>query len=197
MLRFVELLWKLLLLLAHRRVVDGYEVRVVRSASDRDEVFEKVRDALLLLEKHGPRFRARLSRDVNRIFVTDMWGGSYVAGLKTCCISIDFVRSASALDLAMTIVHEATHARLSRLGFSYNKECRERLERLCVGAEIAFAGRVPGSEANIRKAQALLEKEWWTPDNYADATVAELRERGVPAWLTSIVRRVGARRKVG
>src|SRR5947207_7000255 len=191
--RLSELPWLLLIYLGQRRVVQGCEVCVVESDLDANDVFGKVEDALRLLEKHGPRFHSRLRRDVKRLLFTDTSGGNYLPGLKTCRLAIDFARRVSSLELAMMIVHEATHARLSRRGFSYAVECRERIERICVGAEIAFAQRVPGSDATISKALALLQKEWWTSENTLDATVAELRERGVPACLTNIVRRFARR----
>lgn len=192
--RLSELPWLLLIYLAQRRVVEGCQVCVVESDANADEVFGKVEDALRLLEKYGPRFHARLRRDVKRLLFTETSGGNYLTGLRTCRIAIDFARRVPPLELAMMIVHEATHARLSRRGFSYADDCRERIERICVGAEIAFAQRVPGSDAAIGKAHALLEKEWWTSENSLDATMAELRERGVPAWLTKIVRRFARRR---
>jgi hypothetical protein len=158
-------------------------------------VFEKVRDALRLILQYGPRFHARLRRDVKRLLFADTVGGAYLAGLATCRIGIGYARRVAALDLAMTIVHEATHARLSRLGFRYVGECRERIERACVKTEITFARSVPGSEPAIERTRALLETEWWTPQNSRQATLAELRERGVPSWLTRILALVASRRR--
>ncbi len=176
--RLSELPWLLLICLAERRVVEGCDVYVAESDASADEVFGKVEQALRLLETYGPRFKARLRRDVKRLLFTDTSGGNYLTGLRTCRIAIDFARRVPALELAMMI---------------YASNCRERIERICVGAEIAFAQRVPGSDAAIGKARALLEKPWWTSENSLDATVAELRERGVPAWLTNIVRRFARR----
>jgi len=127
---------------------------------------------------------------VKRLLFADVSGGRYLAGLRTCLIGVGYARRVGSLDLALMIVHEATHARLSRAGFRYLGECRERIERICVAAEIAFAQRVPGSEAAVEKARALLESEWWNPQNSAEDTIAELRKRGVPAWVATILRRL-------
>lgn len=48
----------------------------------------------------------------------------------------------------MLIVHEATHARMRRLSHA-TPERRWRMERICIGAEIAFAMRVPGVEKTV------------------------------------------------
>lgn len=193
MLPLAELPWFLLIWLSERRIVEGCEVLVV--GEDSEEVFRKVGDALRLVREYGPRFHARLRRDVRRLLLTDTAGGTYLPGLNTCRIGIDYVRRVPPLDLAMMIVHEATHARLSRLGFPYVGECRERIERACVDTEITFARRVPGSEAAIERTRALLETQWWTLQNSTEATLAELKERGVPNWLTRILALVASRRR--
>lgn len=192
--RLSELPWLLLMWLGQRRRVEGSDVWVAGSADDAGEVFTSVGAALQLIAKHGPRFSARLQRDVKRVLFAEVSGGRYLAGLQTCLIGVAYARRVAPLDLAMTIVHEATHGRLSRAGFRYEGECRERIERLCVGQEIAFAEQVPGSEAAVEKTRALLQTRWWTPEKTRQATMDELRELGVPAWLTHILRWVRRRR---
>jgi hypothetical protein len=81
----------------------------------------------------------------------------YLAGLQTCLLGVTYVRRVAPLELAMMMVHEATHARLSQHGLAYVGECRQRIERLCVAAEIAFAENVPESDALVEKARALLQ----------------------------------------
>ena len=88
--RLSELPWLLLIYLAERRVVEGCDVCVAESDASADEVFGKVEQALRLLETYGPRFKARLRRDVKRLLFTDTSGGNYLAGLRTCRIAIDF-----------------------------------------------------------------------------------------------------------
>lgn len=190
-----ELPWLLLAWSARRRFVEGVVVCVAHSTGDPADVFARVEDALQLIAKHGPRFSARLRRDVKRLLFADVSGGTYLAGLRTCLIGIGFARRVSSLDLAMMIVHEAAHARLSRAGFRYRGERRERIERICVEAELAFAERVPGSEAAIAKVCGLLATEWWTTEHVTDATVDELVEQGVPKWLVAILRWLGSRRR--
>ncbi len=189
--RLTELPWLLVIWSAHRRVVEGCDVRVAESGADVDEVFVRVKEALRLIVRYGPRFHARLRRDVKRLLFNDMRGANYIAGLQTCRVGVDY----PPLELAMMIVHEATHARLSKAGFKYVVRCRERIERMCVEAEITFAERVPGSEAAISRVRGMLATQWWTSEHIMDARVKELAERGVPTWLVTILRWVGSRRR--
>ena len=160
---------------------------VSHSADDGDDVFAKVAEALGLLARYAPRISARMRRDVKQFLFAGVSGGRYLVGLRTMMIGVDYARRAPPLDLAMMFVHEATHARLARAGFRYLEPCRERIERICIAAEIAFAERVPGSERAINSARALGESEWWTSERSTQDGIAELRRRGLPAWITKIL----------
>lgn len=195
--RLSELPWLLLIWTARRRIVEGVRVCVSHSADDGDDVFGKVAEALRLIARYAPRLSARMRRDVKRLLFADVSGGRYLAGLRTSMIGVDYARRAPPLELAMMFVHEATHARLARAGFPYLGECRERIERICIAAEIAFAEHVPGSETAIDNALALQETEWWTPERSADDAIDELRQRGVPKWITTILRWVRIRSRIG
>lgn len=65
-----------------------------------------------------------------------------------CFLRADYVLSRHPGFIAMLIVHEATHARMRRLSHA-TPERRWRMERICIGAEIAFAMRVPGVEKTV------------------------------------------------
>lgn len=197
MVRLSELPWWLVMWTAEHRVIEGCDVRVAHSAENAGDVFKKVGDALSLIARHRPRLAARLRRDVKHLLFADVSGGRYLAGLQVCLIAVGYARRVPPLELAMMIVHEATHARLSRAGFRYVGECRERLERICVRAEVAFAQCVPGSRAAVEKAQAMEQSQWWDPEKSAEATLAELRRRGVPAWVMAVLRRLVRRTRLG
>jgi len=169
----------------------------VAAASDEEfaDVLSKVTDALRLIAERGSRFHTRIVRDVRRFVFADVSGGRYIAGLQTCLIGVAYARRVPSIELAMTMVHESTHARLSKAGFRYVGECRERIERVCVAQEIAFAQRVPGSASAIDGVRGLLETKWWRPEERLEADISELKTRGIPKWLTEVLR--WWRRKVG
>jgi hypothetical protein len=94
--------------------------------------------------------------------------------------------------IASTIVHEATHARLERYGIGYKEEQRAKIEAICFRRELAFAVRVPDS-AELQQGIARC-LEWYpaNPDQFSDARFQErhraggieaLRYLGTPDWL--------------
>ena len=188
-----ELPWLLLIWTARRGIVEGVRVCVSHSADDGDDVFGKVAEALRLIDMYAPRMSARMRRDVKRLLFADVSGGRYLAGLRTSMIGVDYARRAPPLELAMMFVHEATHARLAIAGFRYLGACRERIERICIAAEIAFAERVPGSETAIDSTRALYKSEWWTPERSTEDDIAGLRRRGLPDWIMRILVRLRKR----
>ncbi len=102
---------------------------------------------------------------------------------------MDYALRHGTLDLAMMIVHEATHARLWRIGCRYDEPNRERVERICVDAEIAFAAKVPGSEEAVARSRQLLETQWWTHAEHVNRSRRELRALGCPEWLIRLLSR--------
>jgi hypothetical protein len=65
---------------------------------------------------------------------------------KTCHLSAKFVEDYSAANVAIAIVHEATHARVGQAGIPLYPDLRSRIERRCVREEIAFAQRLPRTD---------------------------------------------------
>jgi hypothetical protein len=83
-----------------------------------------------------------------------------------CLLRFEYVLDprTTPTQLAMTLVHEGTHARLLRAGFPYRERLRRRVERLCVLAEIIFASRLPDAEAEVQEAEKRLDlsDEYWS-----------------------------------
>ena len=72
-----------------------------------------------------------------------------------CELEENFVRAenTSAAQIASVIVHEATHARMMRLGFGYEEPKRVRIEHICFGAQQAFARRLPDGEQLVKEVE--------------------------------------------
>jgi uncharacterized protein YjaZ len=99
-------------------------------------------------------------------------------------------------EIASTIVHEATHARLERYGIEYEEQRRARIEAICFRRERAFAARfTDGAELQERIARYL---EWYqaNPEQFSDTRFQEnrmaggidaLRYLGTPDWLIRAV----------
>src|SRR5262249_29047807 len=165
------------------------------------EELTRVESALALIRQHSPLDYARIMRELERIWVhLALYGvGEYRHSLKACVLDERFVadRATTREQIASTIVHEATHARLERYGITYKEELRTRIEAICFRRELAFAVRLPDS-AGLR--QELAQRlEWYqaNPDQFSDAQfrahrqageIEVLRYLGTPDWLITAMR---------
>jgi hypothetical protein len=110
-----------------------------------------------------------------------------------CVLDERYVASANTTieDIASTIVHEATHARLWRRGFTYSQERRSRIEAICFRRERAFAAKLLQGEIVRDHAERRLKgysgQEYWTDEafraRYEEGIVKAMEYLGVPKWL--------------
>ena len=149
----VQWLWRsVVYALASKRCIHGLMVGVVplSSHSERDTAFAKTADALGLISEFAPVRMEEMRRNFARILI--IGNGSSPACFRldsrTAEISESYVLSGQtcAAELACTIVHEAQHARLQKLGLTYRRSDRARVERICVRAEYGFFLRLPEKE---------------------------------------------------
>jgi hypothetical protein len=158
----------------------GIEMRLF--LPEREEIniaTAKVGEALRLIAIHDPKRFAKLRRDVRRIWVGATHNrAEWVLGLEMCVLRFDYVVSpeTSPAKLALTLVHEATHARLDRIGCSYAENDRARVERVCVQAEVALAERLTDGADLAENARARLE---YGPEIFTDAAFKARGERAL------------------
>lgn len=133
------------------------------------------------------RFR-RIQLDLPRFMLVPVGGLGYNPHLRACVLSAPYIDRVPEDVLALTIVHEATHARLHRAGIAYRAQLIERVERCCVRSEIAFARRVPGGESLARYAEEKLQHDWWTPEKRAQRLERELNELEMPGWYKRLIK---------
>ncbi|MGX5840155.1 hypothetical protein ACWGTI_05510 [Mesorhizobium sp. ArgA1] len=136
-----------------------------------------------------------LRRDVGQILVTTLpasfaqWGES----LKACELDERYLtrEGTTPAHIASTIVHEATHARLMRCGIGYEETLRDRVERVCLRREIAFAARLPAGKDRLEDVEATLAA---MPD-LSDRAISERDLEGLrdallylnmPRWMISL-----------
>ena len=121
------------------------------SAPKDQKVVKAAQAALTLIEQTDPAAYRMIEREVSYVIASYlMGGGQYRRKGKICYIAYEQYRIDPTdpdyewwiARLASTIVHEAMHGRLYSLGISYNKQTRERVERLCVLREQQFARRL-------------------------------------------------------
>ena len=144
--------------------------------------FAEVARALEVIAKYQPRRLDRIRRDLRYIIVVKQPGGSFWPLLRACALSPEMLASSDKEDIALTIVHEATHARIHARGIEYEVVHRARIERLCVDQEISLARLLSGGPERVAQLNSALETPWWTPEDLRNRKGITL-ERNVPAWL--------------
>lgn len=156
----------------------------------------RVEGALLLIKQHSPLDYARITRELERVWVRLLPHslGEYMHSLRACILDERYVAGPATTveQIASTIVHEATHARLERCGIEYEEQRRARIEAICFRRELAFAARLPDS-AELQEGIARC-LEWYqaNPEQFSDAhfqeahaagAVEALRYLGSPEWF--------------
>ncbi len=142
--------------------VRGLPVLVTNTRPDiaTEDVLRRLDQALGLIERYAPHHFRRLSRDFACILVQRYaCRGAYLPDGHACLVELTFTvnHDFSKAQIAATILHEAMHARLHRLGFPLEMTDRARQERFCRRAEIEFGLAVPGGAPIVERALGTLE----------------------------------------
>ena len=180
---------------ARRRCLD-IEVRLFLPGAEDQPLFDKVCEALGIIAQYSPTRLQRIRQDRRGLWITETAGNvaEYHHNVGLCLLDRSQLAKAdvSPAHVAATIVHEATHARLTLAGFGYEPEMRARIENVCFRGEIAFASRLPDGTAIIEQARRQLERDpvVWTREAARDRATTKLRELGVPEWLIKLIIRV-------
>ena len=184
---------------AEARLLDGLWIGVsnVTDHSSAD-ILDRVESALKVIRTYDPWRYRRLLQQLQRVWVKLQISrslGSYNSTLRACNLDLRYVlrHDVGAADIASTIVHEATHARLHRFG--YSETIRGRIEALCRNQERAFADHLPQAEGD--KIRAKLERwktakdDWWSDatlnEDYEAGIGEALRYMRVPKWLVPVI----------
>ena len=94
----------------------------------------------------------------------------------------------------MTIMHEATHARIIDRGIQYHVKNRDRIEGACVRQEALFARRLPGGDALAEAELAKLDRPWWSDESLQEGQLRQARAEELPSWFIGLMERVFERR---
>jgi len=141
-------------------VVHGLPVRVSNTRPEirTAEVVERLTAALDLIARHAPARYRRLRKDVSG-FVVERFAcrGAFFPQTRECLAELTFtVNPKHGLpEIAASIVHEATHARVAAMCRTQPAE-RHREERLCRRAELELGLALPDGEVVVRRARESL-----------------------------------------
>jgi hypothetical protein len=170
--------------LADQRVVHGIPVRIVNTRPDiqTEQVIQRLSAALDLIATYAPRRYRRLREDLAG-FVVQRFAcrGAFFPESRECLVELTFtVNPQHALpEIAASIVHEATHARVARMCRTRPPEQHAREERLCRRVELELGLALPDGTVVVQRARASLElrdREVAPPVDWAEAArrVAEV-----------------------
>jgi len=197
---------KFALWLSKSRMVDG--LWIGSAQSDPEPSLQRVEAALELIEHFAPLHYRRVKNSLSRIWVqlVPHGAGCYVHSLNACVLDERVVASetASLEWIASVIVHEATHARLEKLGIRYDEAVRHRIERICARRELDFALHLSGVDALLEEINWRLDrsddenasftnKDMWMQIDQGNADI--LRHLGAPEWVVALI--FGARNLIG
>lgn len=166
----------------------AYGIRLVAfddpSRGQGELFFARVTLALGLIERYDPRWIRRMRRDFSGIWLGGAPGPCFEVMTRRCVLSWNSVMNGGIINLALTLIHEATHARIaSRGAWRYRSVPEARHEEAAVRQETAFAARLPATD-DLRRALAVkLDDPWWTPEKMLERQRAWSRDVELPGWI--------------
>ena len=138
-------------------IVHGLPVRIINTRPDieTDEVILRLTAALDLIATYAPRRYRRLRSDLAG-FVVQRFAcrGAFFPESRECLVELTFtVNPRHGLpEIAASIVHEATHARVARTCRTRSPEQHAREERLCRRAELELGLALSDGDVVVQRA---------------------------------------------
>lgn len=142
-------------------VVHGLPTRIENTRPDirSGAVVQRLAAALDLIAAYAPRRYRRLREDFAG-FVVQRFAcrGAFFPERRECLVELTFTVNPlhGLAEIAASIVHEATHARVARRCGPLPLEQRPREERLCRLAELEFGLALPDGGVVVQRARASL-----------------------------------------
>lgn len=184
-------------LLAEKTRIRGFRVFSLSDSQEATRHFEQVEEALDLVSRTDPIRYRRLTDAFSTIFIAPMPPGVSASAdppRRFCQVSRQYLdeETTDGVELASTLIHEATHAHVEAAGVRFREAVRPRIERVCISAEIAFLRQLPRWPADT--ARRSFAKFQFLDSHYTDAGLALSRRRGIedlglPPWATTALTR--------
>lgn len=111
----------------------------------------KLLHAVELIETYDPIRTGTVQKGIRLLVIVDPpIKAQYFHVSKAVVIRDKILEILPPDSLASLLVHEATHARIRRMGIAYNPVIKERVERICTRSQVWFLEKVPGAEELAR-----------------------------------------------
>lgn len=175
-------------LLASVRPVHAYGIDIfdIRAVPETDRISVPVVEALRIIAATDPKTLKRIVSSTPRILILPAAAdslGQFWWEVRACALDAGHVARDPPAEIAVTLVHEMTHARLHRLGFRYTRKLRSRLENICAKAERHFALRLPtDAREDLPPAMPTFRDDAWAVRTNLQ-TSERLRRLGCPATV--------------
>lgn len=165
-----------------------FSIHVPNYLDEPNDLIERVAAALRLINETELRRYQRIARDLTTFIVRDIGVSCYSFATNVCTLDQRLVRTKSAGSVALVIIHEAAHARLYHAGIVTWRRIQSRVERACIGEEIAFARKL--GTAGWEVADEMIAALERTPtDSHAieqavfRARARAMEESSLPRWV--------------
>lgn len=187
-----------ILYFSYHDVIDGLWVGAFVDKKQSGRILGNLREALALIRNHDPYRYRRVIKRLDKIFVHPSPNqGEYVAPLRRCIVSTRTAEEGDILRIALTIIHESTHAELFDRGIGYDADIRRRVEEVCSRQELIFGSKLPGSAALLEETEyrMTLPAETWSYEASIQRDVEYLeQESSIPTWLVQGILKLRERR---
>jgi hypothetical protein len=180
----------LLRMTAPRRFVGSIELVDLSTSGATEFFFTRMSEALALLKERGPAISTGIRRRLKRIALLEAGGEFFHRGLKAYVVDLRTLKKRTVPEIALAIVHEGTHARIEHLGIRYEPTNRERIEQLCIRAELAFAERLPENHGLLEVVHRKLNNQWWSEESLHQRRLDQLKGYRVPGWVIRLYDRL-------
>ncbi len=173
--------------LLERRPHRGFAVVNTADGKDWEPLIRALDNALDLIEHFDPKRMAQMRRYVRRIVFVPGGGDHYSTALQAIMADAPCLKMRTNTLSALVLVHEAMHARLDVRGISHSRMNAERIEKLCVKEQVAFARKLPGGAALVDQLYRTLEQRWWEEPHATERVLRRLEASGMPSWLVKLM----------
>jgi hypothetical protein len=176
--------------------VHGFPLLIVntRPELETDALVTRLDTALQLIAQYQPRRYRKLRQTIARFVVRRYpCRGAFFPDTGTCLIELTFLGNLQMHEsqIAACVIHEATHARLARVGRVVSGPAAERI---CRNAELQFGRALPEGQRVIARAEEslALPDDGVAPDidwHFASRRVAavDLAAGPLPTWLKRLI----------
>jgi hypothetical protein len=161
-------------------------VDLTNEEEDPAPYFAKVTSALEIIARYQPKRLDRIRRDLRYILIFKQPGATYWDDLRACALSAQSVASRDTEVIALSIVHEATHARIHSRGIPYDPAHQARVERVCVNEEVSLVRLLANGSERAAQLLARLDTPWWTAEQMRERGIRRL-EMNAPPWLVKLI----------